>query len=165
MKSETRSRIRFFPLIIAILIPLFVGVFSSLLTSADMDVYSTMSRPPLAPPSWLFPIVWTILYVVMGIASYLIYTSNVDDESKRTALRFYGAQLIMNFFWSIFFFTYSQYFLAWIWLMIMWVLIIICVFRFLQIHMKAGLMMGALLLWTTFAAYLNFMYFIKSVTG
>lgn len=163
MKNNTYKKIYVFPLVIAIIIPLLVGIFSAFLTSDDMKAYEVMKHPPLAPPGWLFPIVWTILYIVMGIASYLVYVSDAGAEQKRMALTFYAAQLIMNMFWSTLFFTYKLYLVSLIWLLAMWVLIIICVFRFLRISKAAAAMMGALLLWTTFAAYLNLAYFIMNI--
>ena len=164
MQTETKKRVRVFALIIALLIPLLVGGFSALLTAADMKFYETMNHPPLSPPSWVFPIAWTILYALMGLASYYIYTSDADPERKRTALLFYAAQLVMNLFWSTLFFTYSRYLISLIWLLAMWVLILVCAVRFYRIRHTAGLMMGVLFLWTTFAAYLNFASYIMSIT-
>lgn len=163
MRTEYRHRIRVLPLIIAIIIPILVGGFSAFLTAGDMKGYETMPHPPLSPPGWLFPIVWTILYAVMGIASYLVYASDAEPDYKRKTLLFYAAQLIMNMFWSTLFFTYGLYLLALVWLLIMWVLIIICAFRFYKINRAAGLMMTALFVWTTFAAYLNAGTYILSL--
>lgn len=164
MKNRTGEKMRILPLVILIAIPLLAGGFSALLTAGDMNVYETMARPKLAPPGWLFPVVWTILYVLMGFASYHIFTSDAAPEKKRTALLFYMLQLIMNMFWSTLFFTYRRYMISLIWLLIMWALILICVIRFFKIRKAAGLMMGVLFLWTTFAAYLNLMYYILSIT-
>ena len=164
MKSEKLQKIRFFPLAVAVLIPLFTGMFSSFLTGEDMKIYQNMNHPPLAPPGWVFPVAWTILYVLMGIASYLVWSSETEIERKRTALRFYAAQLIMNFFWSTLFFTYARILLALVWLLAMWVLVLICAIRFYRIRHAAGWMMGVLLLWTTFAAYLNFACYAMSIT-
>lgn len=155
---------RVFALIVSILIPLLVGGFSAFLTSQDMNIYESAKQPLLAPPGWLFPIVWTILYVMMGIASYLVYASDADYGRKRTALTFYAVQLIMNFFWSTLFFTYRMYMIALVWLLIMWVLIIICAIRFYRIRRAAGILMGVLILWTTFAAYLNLAWYVISIT-
>lgn len=164
MNTDNKPRIHVFSLVVAILIPLLVGGFSALLTAEDMKIYDTLTKPPLAPPGWLFPIAWTILYVLMGIASYLIYTSDTDSVRKRKALMFYAGQLIMNFIWLTLFFTYGQYLIALIWLLIMWVLIIICTIRFFRIRRAAGILMGVLFLWTTFAAYLNLACYIISIT-
>lgn len=164
MKTVNRPKIRFFVLIPTILIPLLVGGLSAYLTAGDMKLYETMVKPPLSPPGWLFPIVWTILYIMMGIASYLVYTADVDPERKRKALTFYAAQLGMNLFWSTLFFTYENYLISLIWLLIMWVLILISAIRFYRIHRAAGLMMGVLFLWTTFAAYLNLGWLIITMS-
>ena len=153
---------RIWTLIAAVLIPVAVGAFSSFLTGNDMKIYENMNRPFLAPPGWVFPIAWTILYIMMGIASYLVYVSDADEKAKRSALTLYAAQLIMNFFWSTLFFTYSRLLIAFIWIMIMWVLVLICMIRFLRINTYAGMIMGVLLLWTTFAAYLNLACYIMS---
>lgn len=164
MKTETKNRVRIFALIIALLIPLLVGGFSAFLTAEDMKFYDTMARPPLSPPGWVFPVAWTILYALMGLASYFIYTSDAEPERKRKALMFYAAQLVMNLLWSTLFFTYSRYLISLIWLLVMWVLILVCAVRFYRIRHAAGLMMGVLFLWTTFAAYLNLACYIMSIT-
>ena len=158
------KRKRTWTLITAMLIPVAVGVFSAILTGNDMKIYENMNRPFLAPPGWVFPIAWTILYIMMGIASYLVYTSDRDGETRRKALMFYAAQLIMNFFWSTLFFTYTRLLISFIWIMVMWVLVLICMIKFFRINTAAGLMMGVLLLWTTFAAYLNLACYILSIT-
>ena len=164
MKNETGKKVRIFALITALLIPLLVGGFSAFLTADNMKIYQNMNRPPLAPPGWVFPVAWTILYILMGIASYLVWSSETEIGRKRTALRFYVSQLVMNFFWSTLFFTYARVLIALIWLLVMWVLVLICAIRFYRIHHAAGWMMGILLLWTTFAAYLNAACYAMSIT-
>ncbi len=142
------------PLIIALLIPLLVGGFSALLTGG-MDTFKILDKPPLSPPSWVFPVAWTILYLLMGFASYLVYTASAPAYKKNNALLFYGIQLFFNFFWSIIFFAWEMYTFAFVWLMIMWVLIIITTVKFWKISKPAGYLMIPYLLWVTFAAYLN----------
>lgn len=159
--SEKNKSIRI--LIPALLIPLMTGGLSAYLTSGDMTIYETMNRPALAPPGWLFPIVWTILYLMMGAASYLVINSDAEKKTKRKALLLYALQLIMNFFWSIIFFTYERYLISFIWLLIMWVLILACMLHFGRIRRIAGFMMGVLFLWTTFAAYLNLAWYLISL--
>lgn len=151
-------------LVAAMLIPMAVGGFSAFLTGNDMKIYENMARPFLAPPGWVFPVAWTILYLMMGCASYLVYTSDADKESRRKAMTFYAAQLIMNFFWSTLFFTYARLMVSFIWIMVMWVLVLICMIKFFKINRTAGLMMGGLFLWTTFAAYLNLACYIMGIT-
>ena len=164
MKDKTKQKVQVVALITALIIPLLVGGFSALLTAEDMKIYETMNHPPLAPPGWVFPIAWTLLYAMMGLASYMIYISDAEPERKRKALWLYAAQLAMNLFWSTLFFTYSRYLISLIWLLAMWGLILIAAIRFYRIKRAAGLMMGVLFLWTTFAAYLNLACYVMSIT-
>ncbi len=142
-------------LTISILIPLTVGALSSLL-SGNMSV-ATYNQPSITPPAILFPIVWTILYILMGISSYLIFSS--DSPHKTNALKTYSLQLFFNFFWSILFFGFSQYLLAFIWLLMLIVLIIVMIYQFYQINPLAAYLQIPYLLWCTFAAVLNFMVY------
>ena len=163
MDNVKKTGICFPKLIISILIPLLIGGFSAFLTADDMKAYDVMQKPFLAPPWWLFPIVWTILYIMMGIASYLISASEADEAKKKKAMVLYTIQLAMNFFWATLFFTYTRYLLAFIWLLAMWVILIICTIRFFIINRTAGIMMCVLTLWTTFAAYLNLASYIIDI--
>lgn len=147
-------------LLISIAIPLAVGAASAWLTRDSMNVFATINKPPLSPPGWLFPIVWTILYVLMGIASYLIYTSDADKIQKKQALQIYGFQLFVNFLWSIFFFNYGLYQFSFIWLVLLWVLIIFTIIQFREISKPAGLLLVPYLAWVTFAGYLNFAIYL-----
>ncbi len=164
MTIANNRKMTILSMFIAVLIPLLIGGLSAFLTSGDMKIFESMNHPPLAPPGWLFPIAWTILYIIMGVASFLVFISGADPGKKRTALMLYAGQLIMNFFWTTLFFTYSQYFISLIWILGMWVLTLLCAVRFYRIKRIAGLMMGILLLWTTFATYLNTAYYIMSIT-
>lgn len=142
-------------LAVCILIPLAVGVLSSVLSGRGMEQFSQMNQPPLSPPGWLFPVVWTILYVLMGVASWLIITSNVSDEEKYRALFVYGLQLAANFLWPIFFFRFGWYFFSFLWLLLLWVLIFRNWDMFREISRPAGVLLVPYLLWVTFAGYLN----------
>lgn len=151
MKTQNKSA-----LVIAILIPLAVGLLSSLF-SQNMTVYSTLRKPAFSPPGYLFPIVWSILYILMGISSYLIYQS--ENPDKEAALEIYAIQLLFNFLWSIIFFGFSQYLLAFFWLLALIALIAIMIYRFYQISPLAAYLQIPYLLWCVFAAYLNFMVY------
>ena len=139
-------------LILCIVLPLAVGGLSALLTRNSMQTFDLIEKPRLAPPGWLFPVAWTILYILMGIASYLVIASG---KPNRAALITYGLQLIFNFFWSIIFFNLNLYLFAFIWLVILWFLILITIIQFYQISELAGYLMIPYLLWVTFAGYLN----------
>jgi tryptophan-rich sensory protein len=147
--------------IIAIIIPLAVGGLSALLTSGSMDLYETIIQPPLSPPAILFPIVWTILYTLMGISSGIIYNSqNGTEASRNNALAVYALQLFINFIWSIIFFNLRAFLPAFILILVLWVLIIVMIIRFYKIDKTAALLQIPYLLWVTFAAYLTLAIYI-----
>lgn len=148
-------KIQWKQLIICIVIPLLVGGVSALLSFSGMSGFENLIKPPLSPPGWLFPIVWTILYILMGIASYLVFKSNLVYR-KKSALTVYGIQLFFNFFWSIIFFGFDMYWFAFIWLVVLYVLIIINIVLFYNINRAAGWLLIPYLCWVTFAGYLNF---------
>lgn len=145
--------------VISILIPLAIGSLSALISGNAID-YATLNKPSLSPPSIIFPIVWTILYILMGISSYLISVSG--DPNTKEALKYYSIQLFFNFFWSIIFFGFSQYFLAFIWIILLIIFIIIMILQFYSINPIAAYLQIPYLLWCIFAAYLNFSIFIMN---
>lgn len=142
-------------LFICIAIPVIVGMVSALLTRNSMELFQSIDKPPLAPPGWLFPVVWTILYVLMGISSYLILQSGEEREEIRKALTIYGYQLVVNFLWPTFFFNFGWYFFSFLWLVLLWVLVLIMILRFKDINKLAAYMNIPYLVWLTFAGYLN----------
>lgn len=142
-------------LFICIAIPLIVGAVSALLTQNSMETFQLIEQPPLSPPAWLFPVVWTILYTVMGISSYLILQSGEDREEIRKALTIYAYQLVVNFLWPTFFFNFGWYFFSFLWLVLLWVLVLIMILRFKDISKLAAYMNIPYLVWLTFAGYLN----------
>ena len=142
-------------LIKCIAIPLLVGVVSSLISGGGMETFKNLNQPPLSPPGWLFPVVWTILYTLMGISSYLILTSEKDKKEIQKALTVYAYQLVVNFLWPTFFFNFGWYLFAFVWLVFLWVLILIMIVQFYQISRPAAYLMIPYLLWVTFAGYLN----------
>ncbi len=143
-----------------LLIPLSVGAVSGVISGDGMDGFSEMAKPPLSPPGWLFPVVWTILFILMGVSSYLVASADVDPTQKRIALIFYGIQLFFNFFWSIIFFNLEWYLFAFIWLIILWVLILVTTVLFWRISKLAGYLLLPYLAWVTFAGYLNFAIYL-----
>ena len=141
-------------LIICVAIPLAVGGLAAFLTMGAMDDFGSLKQPPLSPPGWLFPVVWTILYTLMGVASYFVLTSGKPARSK-TALTVYGVQLFFNFLWSIIFFDLGWYLFAFFWIIALWLLIILTTVLFRRISKPAGYLMIPYILWVSFAAYLN----------
>lgn len=144
--------------IIAVLIPLAVGALSAYLTRGNMDIYEVINTPPLAPPSILFPIVWTVLYILMGVSSGIIYLS--DDQNKYDALRIYGFSLALNFCWSLIFFNLQAYLFAFVWLVILWIFILLTILEYAKINKTAAYLQIPYLLWVTFAGYLNFAIYL-----
>ena len=138
-----------------IAIPLLVGGLASFLTRGGMEVFMQLNKPPLSPPGWLFPVVWTILYTLMGISSYLIIQSGAEEEQVNSALSVYVYQLSVNFLWPTFFFNFGWYLFSFIWLVLLWILVLIMIMRFYNISKLAGILQIPYLIWLTFAAYLN----------
>ena len=149
-------------LIISIAIPLLTGGLSGFLSREGMKTFEQIRQPPLSPPQWLFPVVWTILYVCMGTASYLVFVSDEDKEKIREALFIYGIQLLVNFFWPIFFFNKSWYLFSFLWLVFLWLLIGKTIQLFSAISKKAAYLLVPYFMWVTFAGYLNLaIYFLN----
>ncbi len=144
-----------FTLVKCIAIPLAVGGAAALLSRGGMSLFEELYQPPLSPPGWLFPVVWTILYVLMGISSYLILTSGADQKDIFGALTLYAYQLTVNFLWPIFFFDFQWYLFSFFWLVLLWILIVLMVICFYRISKPAAWLMVPYLLWVTFAGYLN----------
>ena len=142
-------------LAVCIAMPLLVGGLSALLTRDSMMIFQTVNKPPLSPPGWLFPVVWTILYTLMGMASYLVLTSGAPNEEIGKAFNVYLYQLLVNFLWSTWFFNFQWYLFAFFWLVLLWVMILVTLVRFYRISKPAGYLMIPYLLWVTFAGYLN----------
>lgn len=135
----------------SILIPVIIGGVIGLIISRSID-YNSLQKPPLSPPSILFPIVWTILYVLMGI-SYGILDSKSLIELKTKII--YSLQLFVNATWSLIFFTLKRRLFAFIWIIILDVLVIVMIIDFFKKNKTAGLLQIPYLLWIIFASYLN----------
>ena len=147
------------PYIISIAIALAVGGLSAFLTRGNMDLYATINTPALSPPAILFPIVWTILYILMGISAAAIFEKK-DTHDVSGALKTYALQLAVNFFWSIIFFNMRAYLFAFVWLIVLLLLVIIMIVQFYRIRRWAAYLQIPYALWLTFAAYLSLMIYI-----
>jgi len=149
------------PYIISVLIALGVGGLSALITSSSMDIYDEIVKPELAPPGFLFPIVWGVLFVLMGISAAIVYNKTKTRKSiANTGLGVYALQLAVNFFWSILFFNLRAFLFSFVWLILLWILIIIMIIRFLKISPLAAYLQIPYLIWVTFAGYLNYMIYV-----
>lgn len=161
MNQELSKKSKIIACVVAIVVPLVVGGISAFISSNAMNAFGTMKQPPLSPPAILFPIVWTILYIMMGISNYLIWAKNLSDErlikARRKAIILYGIQLFMNFCWSPIFFNGGYYYFAFAWLVVLWALILILIIIIWKLSKTAACLLIPYLLWTTFAGYLNIM--------
>jgi len=132
-----------------------VGLLAGILAMDGMDVFdSTAVKPVLTPPGWVFPVVWTVLYALMGIG---ICLSEKTDNSlnKQRSINLFVAQLIVNFFWPLFFFNAQAYGLSLVWLVLLWLLVLFMMIAFSKTSSKAVWLQLPYLIWLTFAAYLN----------
>ncbi len=133
------------------------GLVGNLLGNAAMG-FDTIIKPSFNPPAILFPIVWFILYTLMGVSSYIIYTSKSDK--KDTALKVYIIQLIINALWPLFFFNLKWYLFSFLWIIIMLVFVIIMSIRFYKINKTAAYLQIPYIIWLIFAGVLNFNIFL-----
>ena len=132
-----------------------VGALSGWLSRDGMKLYTeTVTQPPLSPPLILFPIIWGILYALMGISAARIYLSPPSPARSR-GLNLFVLQLVLNFFWSLIFFNTQAFLLAFFWLLLLWLLVLGMILVFRKIDPLAGWLQIPYLLWLTFAAYLN----------
>lgn len=146
------------PIIISIAIPLIVGGLAGLLTMNSMGFYETINKPPLAPPGFLFPIVWGLLYTLMGVSSYLVWKEKTAES--RMALYIYAFQLILNFIWPLLFFNGRMFLFSFVWLIILLITVIYMTIKFYNVNKLAGILQIPYILWLTFASYLNLAIFL-----
>jgi tryptophan-rich sensory protein len=145
------------PYLISVAIALAVGGLSAFLTRNSMNIYEELQTPPLSPPSILFPIVWTLLYILMGIGAALVYTKREQNgEAARSALTVYAVNLVVNFFWSIIFFNMRAFLAAFIWLLLLFYIIIRMILDFRHLSPLAAYLQIPYAIWVAFAGYLNF---------
>ena len=132
-----------------------VGALSGLLTREGSKYFNeTVAQPPLSPPGWLFPVVWGILYALMGIGAARIYMAE-PSRARSRGLNLFIAQLVLNFFWSLIFFNLQAFGFAFAWLLVLWALVALMILYFYRTDRLAALLQIPYLLWLTFAAYLS----------
>ncbi len=144
------------PYLISILIALGVGGLSAFLTRGDMNLSGEIIFPPLSPPAFLFPIVWTILFLLMGISAGMIFVQKDKNlPAAQNGLFSYGASLVVNFFWSIIFFRFRAFTFAFFWLLCLLFLIVRTIYCYWRVSPLAAKLQIPYALWVTFAGYLN----------
>lgn len=132
-----------------------VGFLSGLISREGTALYAQiLQKPPLSPPGWVFGVVWTILYTLMGVSAAGIYAAP-PTQARSRGLNLFISQLIVNFFWSPIFFNARAYGFALVWLLILWVLVLLMILEFRRVDKTAARLQLPYLIWLTFAAYLN----------
>ena len=154
MRAETKKKALLYA--VAAAIPLTVGGLSALLTAKNTDIYSELNTPPGSPPSVMFPIVWTALYILMGISSALVcQKGRMDKNSADAGLGFYALSLAFNFVWSILFFNMRAFVFSFIWLCGLLLLIVLTMLKYKKVSEKAAYLQIPYLIWVMYAGYLN----------
>ena len=148
-------KIRWKTLIFNLAVPLITGAVSGFLTRSAMQQYGQLKQPPLSPPSAVFPVVWTTLFLLMGISAYLVTMKRSDGLKSFDLPAVYWIQLIVNFIWPLIFFNLAIYGIALAWLILLIILVIYMIFQFHDITPAAGWLQVPYLLWLIFAGYLN----------
>lgn len=144
---------------ISILLAELVGLLSSILSGNVKEIYQSLIKPPFAPPNWLFPAAWILLYAAMGIASYLVFTTP-KGRDRKIGLSLYLIQLLINFSWSIVFFRFSSFGAALVVIIFLDLFVVLTAIFFSRISKKATCLIILYLLWLLFATYLNIGFYI-----
>lgn len=149
------KKIKWSDLIIFVVSAELVGALAGILAGNSFSFYKELVKPPLSPPGWFFPLTWAVLYALMGISAYIIHISDAEDDEKRSAFIIYGAQLAVNFFWTIAFFRLRSIGLSVGVILLLLILIAAMILRFRRVSKAAAYLNIPYLLWTIFAAYLD----------
>jgi translocator protein len=156
-KIKSKKSFKLIPFIAALLIPISLGLIVSLLIPNMKSLYESLEKPFFAPPSMVFPIAWTILYILMGIASYKVYIKKYENIDISSAIFVYEIQLLLNILWPIIFFSFRLYGLAFIELLILFIFVILTTVRFYKKSgIKTALLLAPYILWLIYAGVLNF---------
>jgi tryptophan-rich sensory protein len=146
-----------FKLVISILVCQLAGVIGGFFTASSVDTwYATLTKPSFNPPNGIFSPVWITLYLLMGIALFLVWKKGIQTEGVKTAIYVFGVQLALNTLWSILFFGLKMPLVAFIEIVILWGFILLTILKFKKISKLAGILLVPYLLWVSFAAVLNF---------
>jgi benzodiazapine receptor len=159
--SIRNKKFQFVPFVICLVIPLAIGAFGSLLTMESVKTwYTTLNKPSFNPPNEIFGPVWSSLYILMGISSYLVWKERKSFTGYKWAVGLYFSQLILNLMWSFLFFYQHQIGLALVEIIILLIAIISTAVVFYKVNKAAGLLFIPYILWVSFASYLTYSIFI-----
>ncbi|MBK5240870.1 TspO/MBR family protein [Clostridium sp.] len=143
-------------LLISILLAQGIGLLSGFLSMSPTNAYENFNKPSFSPPGWVFPVVWTVLFFLMAVSAYRIWMRGKSGVDVSKALTLYGIQLFLNFLWSIIFFRYRLYALAFLELLVLLVFILLTTFEFYRIDKTVGYLMVPYIAWVSFAGVLNY---------
>ncbi|MCB2294629.1 tryptophan-rich sensory protein [Clostridium algoriphilum] len=146
----------FTSLIISIILAEGVGYLSALLSMSASNTYKNFNKPFFSPPGWVFPIVWTILFFIMALASYRVWMAGKSGKDVKKALLLYSIQLFANFLWSIIFFRFRLYAIAFLELLLLLIFILRTTFEFYKVDKIASYLMIPYIAWVSFAGVLNY---------
>lgn len=146
------------PLVVITGSTLAAGALAGFFTGSSSAIYQAMIKPALAPPAFVFPVVWTLLYILMGISAWLIYETR--QRGKHRALKLYILQLAVNLLWPVFFFGMDFYLFSFFWLLLLLLLVILMILRFYPLSPEAALLQIPYVFWLIFAGYLNFSIYL-----
>jgi tryptophan-rich sensory protein len=151
------STINWKQLIISIIVCQIPGILGGFITVTSIPAwYAYLEKPSLVPPNWSFSIVWTLLYLLMGIAFYIVWQKGWSVSQVKTAMSIFIVQLFFNFLWSYLFFGLQSPQLGLAGITLLWILIVVNIIQFYRISRPAGLLLIPYILWVSFAAYLNY---------
>jgi len=143
-------------LIISVLACLLAGFVGSVATMPSIPTwYASLQKPPFNPPNWIFGPVWTTLFIMMGVAAFLVWDKGLEKKEVRVALAIFGIQLLLNVFWSVLFFGMQSPLYAFIDIIALWASILATIIYFYKISATAGYLLIPYILWVSFASILN----------
>ena len=155
--AMTPSKINWKHLLISILLCQVIGSLGSIFTTPAIPTwYATLEKPTIGPPNWAFPVVWALLYLLMGIALYLVWEKGWEQADVRKAMGVFGIQLFLNFMWSVLFFGLRSPLFGLVEIVVLWIVILVNIWMFYRVSKTAGLLLVPYILWVSFAAVLNY---------
>ncbi|MBI5680123.1 MAG: tryptophan-rich sensory protein [Methanobacterium sp.] len=159
MESFKRNDI--IKLVVAILIPLIIGFIGSIATlGAIPTFFAALAKPAWAPPNWAFGPIWTTLYILMGIALFLIWRKGLERKDVKIAIGIFGLQIILNLLWSLIFFGTQNILGGLIEIVFLWIAVLVNIILFYKISKVAGILLLPYIIWITIASYLNYTIYV-----
>ena len=150
--------------IVSLIISLGVGILSALLTMKNNNIEEVFRQPPGTPPAFIFPIVWTVLFILMGISAAIVFENRKNAPSEaRNGLCYYAMSLVVNFSWSIIFFNLKAIFIAALWIVFLLFLIIMTAVKYFKVKPIAAFLQIPYIIWVSYATYLTFGIFILNM--